>query len=108
MYFLYIFKPAESFRSEMCTFFVPGAISSSTSTGLFGNNQNASSTTGLFGSTTNSAFGQAKPSFGGFGTTQTTSLFGQQAAAQAQPQSTNIFGQTSTTSNTGLFGSSGT
>lgn len=88
-------------------YFVSGGFTSNTGTGLFGSNQNASTSSGLFGATTTSAFGQAKPTFGGFGTTQTPSLFGQQSTAQPQPQSTNIFGQAPGTSSTGLFGSTG-
>lgn len=89
-----------------------GGFSSGTgSTGLFGSQQNAATSgTGLFGSGATSAFGQTKPTFGGF-STQTTGggLFGQQAAAQQpQSQSTSIFGQsTATPGNTSIFGSSG-
>lgn len=75
---------------------------SSTSTGLFGTQQNATPSTGIFGSST-SAFGQAKPAFG-FGTQQpSTGLFGQQPQP-TQTQQPSLFGQPAAQTNTGLFG----
>lgn len=70
---------------------------------MFGNQQNAN--TSLFGTSGTSAFGQNKPTFGGFGTSSGTGLFGQQ---QTQTQATpSLFGQTSSTAGTGIFGSGG-
>ncbi|XP_066999571.1 nuclear pore complex protein Nup98-Nup96 [Anabrus simplex] len=78
-----------------------GFGTNTTSTNLFGNQQNAN--TSLFGGTTTSAFGANKPTFGGFGS-PSTSLFGQQQQPQA---TTSLFGQPSGTSTSGIFGSSG-
>ncbi|KYQ46936.1 Nuclear pore complex protein Nup98-Nup96, partial [Trachymyrmex zeteki] len=77
-----------------------GFGTTNTSTNLFGTQQNAS--TNLFGTSTGtSAFGQAnKPGFN-FGTTSGTNLFGQ---PQQNAQQTTPFGQTNTTTNTNLFG----
>lgn len=80
-----------------------GFPSSTAGSNLFGNQQNAN--TSLFGTSGTSAFGQNKPTFGGFGTSSGTGLFGQQ---QAQTQATpSLFGQTSGTAGTGIFGSGG-
>ncbi|KAG8036803.1 hypothetical protein G9C98_004125 [Cotesia typhae] len=75
-----------------------------TNTNLFGAQQNAN--TNLFGSSnTTSAFGQAnKPAGFGFASTSGTSLFGQ---SQQNIQQTTPFGQTNTTANTSLFGTPG-
>jgi len=80
-----------------------GFPSSTAGSNLFGNQQNAN--TSLFGTSGTSAFGQNKPTFGGFGTSSGTGLFGQQ---QTQTQATpSLFGQTSSTAGTGIFGSGG-
>ncbi|KOX79242.1 Nuclear pore complex protein Nup98-Nup96 [Melipona quadrifasciata] len=78
-----------------------GFGTTNTNTNLFGTQQNAS--TNLFGTNTaTSAFGQSnKPAGFGFGTTSGTSLFGQ---SQQSTQQTTPFGQSSTTGNTTLFG----
>lgn len=70
---------------------------------LFGTQQNAN-TGSMFGATT-TPFGQNKPAFGGFGTTnQSTGLFGQQVAPIQQNQP--LFGQPQGQQSTGLFGAS--
>ncbi|XP_012217704.1 nuclear pore complex protein Nup98-Nup96 isoform X3 [Linepithema humile] len=71
------------------------------SSNLFGTQQNTG--TNLFGTSTGtSAFGQAnKPGGFSFGTTSGTNLFGQ---PQQNAQQTTPFGQTNTTTNTNLFG----
>lgn len=78
-----------------------GFGTTNTNTNLFGTQQNAS--TNLFGtSTATSAFGQSnKPAGFGFGATSGTNLFGQ---PQQSTQQTTPFGQSSTTGNTNLFG----
>lgn len=78
-----------------------GFGTTNTSTNLFGTQQNAG--TNLFGTGTGtSAFGQTnKPGSFSFGTTSGTNLFGQ--PQQNTPQTT-PFGQTNTTTNTNLFG----
>lgn len=71
-------------------------------TGIFGVNTQPTVSTGLFSSPGTSAFGTPKSTFGntgGFGSTASTTLFGQN---QPQP-TTSIFGQ-STTTTPGLFG----
>ncbi|BES93176.1 Nuclear pore complex protein nup98 [Nesidiocoris tenuis] len=72
--------------------------SAGSSTGLFGTQPNATASGGMFGSNTTQAFGQPKTSFG-FGSSQPSSLFGQQA------QQTSLFGQPATQSASGLFSS---
>lgn len=77
---------------------------------MFGNQQNATTgTTSLFGSSGTSAFGQAKPTFGGFSSqTGSTGLFGQQPQAQpTNTQTPSLFGQAPAPASTGLFGSAG-
>lgn len=78
-----------------------GFGTTNTSTNLFGTQQNAG--TNLFGTSTGtSAFGQTnKPGSFSFGTTSGTNLFGQ---PQQNTQQTTPFGQTNTTTNTNLFG----
>ncbi|XP_063241725.1 nuclear pore complex protein Nup98-Nup96 isoform X2 [Bacillus rossius redtenbacheri] len=84
-----------------------GGFGSNTSGGLFGAQPNAN-TGGLFSNTGSSAFGQSKPAFGGFGSSIGTGLFGQTQQTQAQtPGTTSLFGQSSGTTSTGLFGSGG-
>ncbi|XP_012057062.1 PREDICTED: nuclear pore complex protein Nup98-Nup96 [Atta cephalotes] len=89
-----------AFRQPTNTQSFGGFGTTNTSTNLFGTQQNAG--TNLFGTSTGtSAFGQAnKPGFN-FGTTSGTNLFGQ---PQQNAQQTTPFGQTNTTTNTNLFG----
>nr|XP_034193442.1 nuclear pore complex protein Nup98-Nup96 [Osmia lignaria] len=78
-----------------------GFGTTNTNTNLFGSQQNAG--TNLFGtSTPTSAFGQSnKPAGFSFGSTSGTNLFGQ---PQQSTQQTTPFGQSNTTGNTNLFG----
>ncbi|XP_050452741.1 nuclear pore complex protein Nup98-Nup96 [Cataglyphis hispanica] len=78
-----------------------GFGTTNTSTNLFGTQQNAG--TNLFGTSTGtSAFGQTnKPGSFSFGTTSGPNLFGQ---PQQNTQQTTPFGQSNTTTNTNLFG----
>lgn len=81
--------------------FIAGFGTTNTNTNLFGSQQNPG--TNLFGtSTTTPAFGQAnKPAGFSFGATSGTNLFGQ---PQQTAQQTTPFGQTASTANTNLFG----
>ncbi|XP_075227929.1 nuclear pore complex protein Nup98-96 [Lycorma delicatula] len=101
--------PAPAFGQPQTTQPSFGAFPATGTTSLFGNQQNAAGTgNSIFGSSGSSAFGQAKPTFSGFpGQTGTTSLFGQQPQAQgSNTQTSSLFGQTTATPSTGLFGSS--
>ncbi|XP_064636233.1 nuclear pore complex protein Nup98-Nup96-like isoform X2 [Lineus longissimus] len=69
--------------------------STATQPSLFGQTTTASQSTGLFGTPASSAFGAKTP---GFGTTGTASTFG------AQPASTGLFGASTSTGGTSLFG----